>query len=187
MIKVNLLRDQTVRMRKTLVRPNVSRTGLIFAALFLLGAGTMAAWTYIVYRQIDASSAKREKLRVEEARLKQLKLEIEKFEKIKQQRQNRINVIEKLKSGQKGPVLLLNSVIQSIPREGLLWLTALDQKAERVKIVGFTQNTEVIPDFMTNLMHCGLFQSVDLELIEAQQEASKFSLVCMTGKKAEAE
>ena len=96
-------------------------------------------------------------------------------------------MIEKLKAGQTGPVLLLNSIIQSIPRDGLLWLTSLTQQGDRVKIVASTQQTEVIPDFITNLMTCGLFRSVDLEMIESQKESSKFSLVCMTGTKSEAE
>jgi Tfp pilus assembly protein PilN len=187
MIKVNLLKDHTVRARKTFIRPNVSRIGLIFLAVAVLAAGIMGTWTFYLHRQIRTSTEKRDRLRVEEARLQALKKEIAKFEKIKQQRQSRIDVIEKLKSSQKGPVLLLNNVIQSIPRDGLLWLTSLDQKAERVKIIGYTQNTEVIPDFMTNLMTCGMFQSVDLELIEAQKDASKFSLVCITGKKTEVE
>ncbi len=116
-----------------------------------------------------------------------LRKEIEKFEKIKQQRQSRIDVIEQLKTNQTGPVLLLSKVIQSIPRDGVLWLTSLTQRAETIKIIGYTQHTEVIPDFMRNLMTCGIFQSVDLELIEAQKDASKFSLICISGKKPQAE
>ena len=96
-------------------------------------------------------------------------------------------MIEKLKSSQKGPVLLLNNVIQSIPRDGLLWLTSLTQSAQSIKIVGFTQDQETIPDFMTNLMTCGMFQSVDLENIESDKDASKFSLICITGNKTVAE
>jgi Tfp pilus assembly protein PilN len=97
------------------------------------------------------------------------------YEKLKQLRQSRIDVIEKLKENQTGPVLLLNSVIQSIPRDGVLWLTAMTQKSDKIKIVGFTQQTEVIPDFMSNLTASGIFKSVDLEMIDSQKEASKFS------------
>ena len=102
-------------------------------------------------------------------------------------RKSRIDAIEKLKASQTGPVLLLNNIIQSIPRDGLLWLTSLTQNGENVKIVGSTQQTEILPDFISNLMTCGMFQSVDLEMIESQKEASKFSLICITGKKSEAE
>ena len=187
MIKVNLLIDQTARVRKTFVKPTVSRIGLLFLAIFLLAAGAMGAWTYYINRQVAMGTEKREKLRREEARLKVLKKEIAKFDKLKKQRQSRIDVIERLKENQTGPVLLLNTVIQCIPRNGVLWLTSLTQKSDRVKIVGFTQNTEVIPDLMSNLTASGIFKTVDLEQIESQKDASRFSLLCTSIKKPQAE
>jgi Tfp pilus assembly protein PilN len=179
MIKVNLLRDQAGRARKpTYVKPTVSRTGLILAAIFLLAAGGMGGWYFYISNQVKTFTEKRDKLRIEEARMQALKKEIVKFEQMKQLRQSRIDVIEKLKEAQTGPVLLLNQVLQSIPRDGVLWLTSLIQKDDRIKIVGFAQNTEAIPDFMSNLTASGIFQSVDLEQIESQKDASKFSLIC---------
>jgi Tfp pilus assembly protein PilN len=187
MIKVNLLKDQTAQVRKTFAKPTVSRTGLVFLAIFVLIAGATATWYFYIQRQVTEGTQKREKLRLEEARLQKLKKEIEKYEKLKQLRQSRIDVIEKLKENQTGPVLLLNSVIQSIPRDGVLWLTSLSQKSGQIKIVGFTQNTEVIPDFMSNLMASGIFQAVDLESNDSQKEASKFSLVCTSITRSQAE
>jgi Tfp pilus assembly protein PilN len=187
MIKVNLLRDQTARRRKTFVKPTVSRIGLIFLAIFLLAAGAMGTWTFYIRQQIDLGVEKRTKLRIEEARLQQLQKEIARFEQLKQKHQSRIEVIEKLKEDQASPVLLLNTVIHSIPRDGVLWLTSLTQKADSIRIVGYTQHTEVIPDLMTNLAASGFFRSVDLELIESQKDASKFSLICTSIKKPQAE
>jgi Tfp pilus assembly protein PilN len=175
MIKVNLLKDQTAQVRKSFVQPKVSRTGLTFLAIFVLAAAAMGTWTLYIRHQVQA------------ARLQVLRQEIVKYQKLKQIRQNRIDVIEKLKENQKGPVLLLNSVIQSIPKDGDLWLTSLNQVADQIKIVGFTQRTEVIPDFMVNLSATGFFQSVDLEVIERQKEASKFSLICVSLTKPQAE
>ncbi len=187
MIRVNLLKDHTVRGHKTFASPKVSRIGLIFVAIAVLVVAIMGSWTLYLRQQVQTSLEKRERLRREEARLQILKKEIAKYENLKQQRQNRIDVIEKLKANQTGPVLLFNNVLQSIPRDGALWLTALNQKGAQVKIIGFTQHTDVIPDFMSNLMACGMFQSVDLESIEAQKDTSKFSLVCISGKKPQAE
>jgi type IV pilus assembly protein PilN len=187
MIKVNLLRDQTARARKTFAKSNVSRTGLIFLAIFLVAAGTLGTWTFYVNRQIAAGIEKRTELRKAEARLQLLKLEIVKFERLKQLRQSRIDVIEKLKEGQSGPVLLLNTLIQSIPRDGDLWLTSLTQKSGIITIVGQTRIPEVIPDLMRNLTASGIFASVDLELIERQEDSSKFTLICTSIKKPQAE
>jgi Tfp pilus assembly protein PilN len=187
MIKVNLLRDQTAPTHTTFAKPTVSRTGLMLLAVFMLAAGGMGTFYFYVRQQVTTTREKQRVLRREEERLQELKKEIDKFEKLKQQRLNRIEVIERLKENQKGPVILLNHIIQSMPRDGLLWLTSLTQKDDRIKIVGYTQHTEVIPDFMSNLAAGGSFQTVDLELIESQKEASKFALLCTSFRKQEAE
>ncbi len=189
MIKVNLLRDQTARARRTVaaVKPEVSRTGLLLLAIFGVLVLGMGSYWYYLDSQITTLTDRRDKLRVENERLKGLKKEIEKFEKLKKLRQGRIDIIEKLKDSQTGPVMLLNHVIQSIPRDSSLWLTLLEQKGERIQIAGFSLRSESIPDFMTNLAHSGLFTSVDLELLEEEKEAARFSLVCMTKRKAAAE
>jgi Tfp pilus assembly protein PilN len=187
MIKVNLLRDQTARVRRNFVKPTVSRTGLIFAAIFIVAAGMIAAWWLYLDRQISNYTAERNSLRIQEARLQKLNKELDRFKQMKQLRLERINVIEQLKEAQTGPVELLNRVLQSIPQNGVMWLTNITQKDDQVKIVGFTQKTEVIPDFMSNLSSAGFFQSVDLESIESQKEASKFSLLCLCAKKKQAE
>lgn len=147
----------------------------------------MGTWYFYINRQVDACREKQKILRAEDARLQKLKKEIARFEKLKQLRLSRIEVIEQLKENQKGPVLLLNHVIQSMPRDGLMWLTNLAQKDDRVKIIGYTEHTEVIPDFMSNLAASRIFQTVDLELIESQKDASKFSLVCTSPKRQQPE
>jgi Tfp pilus assembly protein PilN len=153
----------------------------------VLAVGAMGSWSFYINRQITAGIEKRDQLRVEEARLQKLKKEIEKYQKMKELRQNRIDVIESLKENQQGPVLLLNTVLHSIPRDGDLWLTDLTQKSDSIKIVGFTRRTEVIPDLMSNLTASGIFSTVDLEEIESQKEASKFSLLCTSIIKPQAE
>jgi Tfp pilus assembly protein PilN len=187
MIKVNLLRDQTARVRRNFVKPTVSRTGLIFAAIFFIVAAVMGTWWWYLNRQIQIDAERLNNLRIEEARLKVLNQEIEKYKKTKQLLLSRIQVIERLQAAQTGPVMLLNHIQQSIPQDGVMWLTNLTQKDDQVRIIGFAQNTEAIPDFMSNLATNGFFQTVDLEGIESQKDASKFSLLCLSAKKKQAE
>ena len=187
MIKVNLLRDQTARVRRSFAKPTVSRTGLILVSVFVLVAGGMGAWWFYLNRQIQSCTGKRDKLRIEEARLQSLQKKIDEFKKMKQLRMSRIKVIEKLKEAQTGPVVLLNQILTSIPQDGVMWLTNLSQKDAQVRIVGFAQRTEAIPDFMSNLAMNGFFQTVDLESIESQKDASKFSLLCITAREQSSE
>jgi Tfp pilus assembly protein PilN len=187
MIKVNLLRDQTARVRRNFVKPTVSRTGLILAAIFIVVVGGIGAWWLYLNRQIQSYTQERNVLRIRETQLQALKKEIDKFKRMEQLTQSRIDVIEKLKNAQTGPVTLLNQVLQSIPQSGVMWLSNITQKDDQIKIVGFAQQTEAIPDFMSNLAANGFFQTVDLESIESQKEASKFSLLCLSAKKKQAE
>jgi len=182
MIKVNLLRDQTSRVRKSMPTRIISGRGLIVAAIFVLLAGAMGGWWYYLDLQVERLIQERDQLRIEDARLQSLKKQIAEYDRLKRLREGRIQIIEKLKAFQTGPVELLNHVIQCIPRDGTLWLSVLDQKGDRIQIKGSTLRGEAIPDFMTSLSATGFFKSVDLESIISDQAASNFSLVCMTTK-----
>jgi Tfp pilus assembly protein PilN len=183
MIKVNLLRDQTARVRKTTVKPSVSSIGLMLAVIAVLAAAAMGAWWYTVSRQITTLTGERDRLRIENARLQALRKEINEYEKAKRLRETRIQVIENLKEFQTGPVRLLNNVLHSIPRDSNVWLTFLDQKGERIQITGYAHHSESIPDFMSSLATSGYFKTVDLETIEEEKEAAKFSLVCVSAER----
>lgn len=191
MIKVNLLRDQAARVTRQVVAPSASHSGLLVLAGILVLAGALAAWWYTTNREISRLTETRERLRAEDKRLQVLKKEITEFEKVKQLLESRIQVIGKLKEAQTGPVQLLNHVIQSIPRDTNFWLTLLDQKGERIQIVGYSQRPESIPDFMINLAAGGVFKSVDLEVLqvekEKEREASRFSLICTSTRKVPTE
>jgi type IV pilus assembly protein PilN len=187
MIKVNLLKDHTVRKHKSFAKPSVSLMGLVYVAIFLLAAGVMASWTRHVNRQIDDGLIRRADLRKTNDELKRLNVEIAKFAKLRSQLEERTRAIDKLREERSGPVSLLNAVIHSIPSNADLWLTSLTQKAESIKIIGNTSQAEVIPDLMNNLTASGIFTSVDLELIERNNDISKFSLLCTSAKKYQAE
>ena len=78
----------------------------------------------------------------------------------------------------------MNHVIRSIPRETSIWLNLLNQKGDQVQIKGYALKSESIPDFMTNLGRTGIFETVDLEVIEDDQDAQRFALRCKTKQKA---
>jgi len=180
MIKVNLLREHAPRGRKIIIAPTVSRAGIVAVFIFVLTGAALGAWWYYLNNQISTLTATRNRLRAENARLETIKKQINDYEKIKQLLQGRIDVIEKLKEYQSSPVLLLNHVIQSIPKDSSMWLTQLDQKEDRVQIVGFSPKADAIPDFMSNLAASGFFKTVDLDSFEDQKEAAKFSLSCIS-------
>jgi len=190
MIKVNLFRDKTQKIRKATAKPAVSRTVLLMAVVFALPLVALGAYWYQIKTDIRTLSETRTRLKAEDARLQGLKKEIARTEELKGQVKSRIDIIERLKDSQSGPVLLLNHVIQSIPRATPLWLTSMDQKGDRIQITGFTSRSEAIPDLISNLAAGGFFKDVDLELIEDQKdqkdhrELAKFTLVCTAKTKS---
>jgi Tfp pilus assembly protein PilN len=157
---------------------------MAFFILILSGMGT--SWYYLE-TQVRILKEQRDTLRTENERLQQSRKQIDELEELKRLRQSRIEVIEKLRDTQTGPVLILNHVIRSMPRDAALWLTVLDQKADRVQIKGYAMRCESILDFMSNLSQSGYFTTVDLELIEVEKNAARFSLGCSTLRKTPSE
>jgi len=185
MIKVNLIQDQAGKKKPTVTSrtlPTFSRTGFLMVAAAVVLAGGLGSWWYAVTQDVRHLSAERERLRAENLRIQALKRQIAEFEKLKKLQESRIQVIEKLKDAQTGPVQLLNNVIQCIPRDSGIWLSTLEQKGDRVSIIGHTRQAEFIPDFMTNLSGTRFFKSVDLDLIQDDTSGSRFSLLCMTSR-----
>jgi len=151
--------------------------------VLVLPLAAVGSWWYQLRGEVKSLTASRTRLRAEDARLQEVKKDIQRYEVLKGQYQSRIDVIERLKQSQSGPVLLMNNVIQSIPRSSSLWLTAMDQKGERIQITGYTKHSDVIPDLLTNLAASGYFENVDLELLEDPKDLAKFQLV-LTAKRA---
>lgn len=188
MIKVNLLRDQTVRSRVTVAVPVASPVKLwALTALAVVAVLIGASWFYL-HSQVAELTGTRDRLKIEFARMQALSKEIEQFEKMANERQNRIDIIEQLQSNQTGPVLLLNHLIHSIPTTAAVWLSSLEQKGDQVRITGFTVRGETIPDFMSTLAATGFFKTVDLELYEdTDKDPAKFILICVSTRKTPTE
>jgi Tfp pilus assembly protein PilN len=187
MIRVNLLKDHGVNIRKRAAAPRASRMGLGLMVLFVLILSGMGTSWYYLGNQVRLLRERRDLLRTENERLQQSRKQIDELEKLKRLRQSRIEVIERLRDAQTGPVLILNHVIRNMPRDGTLWLTVLDQKADRVQIKGYAMRSESILDFMSNLSRSGYFTTVDLELIEVEKNAARFALICSVPRKTPSE
>lgn len=188
MIKVNLLRDKTVPSRTMTLKPKASPLGWMVLAVMALVAGGLWTTHHFLTKEVGSLVETRDRLSLEHKRLQALRKQIDQYDKMKRERQSRVDVIEQLKTNQTGPVLLMNHLIRSIPTNTAFWLTGVDQKGEQLRITGFTARGETIPDFMSNLSSSGYFKSVDLELFEDQQkDAAKFTLVCVTSQRKRTE
>jgi len=191
MIKVNLLKDQTLRVAsKSFTATSGGHVHwFVFGAVVVVLAFAIAYVTNQFKTQIAKNEEKISELQQEEKRLEQLHLKMQEYESLTQQRQNRIDVIEKLKASQKGPVRLLNAVINSIPSDGDVWLRMLEKNDASVKILGQTRLQGKIPDLLDNFLASGSFSGVELEKIRRTEknDISEFSIIGAGIQRAKAE
>jgi Tfp pilus assembly protein PilN len=182
MITVNLLKDHSApvekKQQKILNTSKASLVGYAYIAAIIIFAAALGYWRVATGNAIEKAAAENQRLDKEVKSMEALRKQFVELEQKQQERQARVNIIEKLLESQKGPVKLLNVLIQSIPQNHELWLTSLEQNAAGVKIKGETENPEILPEFLESLEKSGIFNSVDIEQIERRNEISSFSIVC---------
>jgi len=185
MIKVNLLNDYSVPVEKnqpSVASPKIPLSGFAYAAAILIVAVGLGYLWITSGNAIKEANAENQHLERELKIMEDLRRQFVELERKKQERQGRVDTIEKLLLSQTGPVKLLNAIIQSIPPDHEIWLTSLEQTNTGVKVKGETRIPDVLPNFMENLKKSDIFTVVDVEQIERRNEIYNFSIVC-AGKK----
>ena len=181
MIKVNLLKDHTdatQEEQKTAKTSPISLIGLVYivavaAVVAVLGYMWISSGNTLKQARADNQRLERELKEMEDLRKQFVELEAR-----KQELKDRIDIIENLLGSQKGPVEMMNAVIQAIPQSRDIWLISLEQTAGIVSIRGETRIPEVLPDFMKALEKSSLFTIVDIDIVERRDEISNFTIVC---------
>lgn len=181
MIKINLLPYRDILKKKN-----------IFNHLFTAAATLAAALLVIVVANIlitsRISAVERETVRVESeiATNKKIVEEIEKLKAEKELYRKQLEVIENLKKGTKGPMMLLDRLATSMPER--TWLLSLKQQGANLEIVGAALDNRSISLFMSNLKGSNYFAKVDLVTTEmklskgsknkARTKMNVFTLTC---------
>ena len=187
MIKVNLLKDHTTPVQKkqtiSIETPKISLVGYAYIAAIALVIALLGYFWYSSGGAITKVRAENQQLERELKAIQEMQKQFVELDRKKQERLTKISIIENLLESQKGPVRILNTVIQAIPQNRDIWLTAMEQTGSGVKLLGQTRTPEVLPDFMKSLESSGIF-AVDIEQIERREEISTFSILCV-GKQSQ--
>jgi Tfp pilus assembly protein PilN len=117
--------------------------------------------------QLDTDIAEAER---ESSRLQTVLAEVQRFEARRGQLQERVALIEQLRSGQSVPVQLLDHISRSLP--DMLWLTSFEQVGEAVTIQGRSTTLIGLSDFVGNLGATPLLMK-PIEIVDSQVEAAK--------------
>jgi type IV pilus assembly protein PilN len=124
-----------------------------------------------VLQDLDTKIAADEKRQRE---LQAIKVQVDAFQAKKTLLENKVNLIERLKAEQKGPVHLLDEISKALP--DFVWLTNLDENAGRVTLQGESNGLTSVADFISALQRSGWFPSMDLVSSDENNNIIKFNL-----------
>ena len=167
MIRINLLGVERQKTKKAAIFDVGKQITLASSLILVLAALGIGWW----YWSLEQASARVDQELVateqERARLQSLLAEVRDFEAQRGQLQQRVALIQQLRSGQSVPVQLLDHVSRSLP--DMLWLTQLIQDGDAVTIEGQSTTLIALSDFVGNLGNGNLLLK-PIELVNSQVE-----------------
>ena len=167
MIRINLLGGERQVKKKSLAFDVGQRLTLACSLILVVAAGGIGYWYWSLQQssaQVDSDIARAQ---AEQLRLQSIIREVNAFEQERAALQQRVQLIEQLRSGQSIPVQLLDVVSRSIP--DMLWLTDLEQKGSDVTIQGQSTTLISLSDFVGNLGNASLLQK-PIEIVNSTVE-----------------
>ena len=166
MIRINLLAVDRERKKKTRVVITAAQRATIGASVILLATVLGVGWWFWSLRQrsaaVDEQIAQAE---LQSQQLRSVLAKVQKFEARKAQLQQRVSLIEQLRSGQSAPVHVLDEISKSLPDR--LWLSELEQTGTDFAISGVTDSLTAVSDFVANLESTKWFKK-PVEIIDSQ-------------------
>jgi type IV pilus assembly protein PilN len=165
MIRINLLVVDRQRAKSRVLIPAAHRV-TVGATIILLGTAALIGWWFWSLRtqslQLD------EELLAAEAETRQVRSVLEQVRKFESQKallQQRVTLIEQLRTGQYGPVHVLDEISKSLPDR--LWLNDLVQTGQEFTIGGMTDSLTAVSDFVANLESTRWFKK-PVEIVDSQ-------------------
>jgi len=99
----------------------------------------------------------------------------------------RVDVIDQLRANQTGPVVLLNTIGDTINDTEAVWLNTMKDQGASIDIEGTALSTDAVASLIANLQKTGYFR--DIEIKETYQDenykdmqAFQFTLTCSKAK-----
>ncbi len=152
MIRINLLTEARAAAAKK--KGPALPTGAKLNNMLLVG-GIALGLIYIGTMYLVLSSKRRHldeeigKAKEEVARLKSIIDEVKGYEDKKRSLEEKISLINNLKTNQKGPVRLMDEISKALP--DLVWLTDMTMEGNQVTLKGKTLSPNAVATYLENL------------------------------------
>lgn len=157
MIRINLLTEaRAAATRKTALLPSGARLNNLIllggVAAGLIYIGVMALVLHSRSKDLDEEIGRAQE---EVARLKSIIDEVKGYEDKKASLEAKIQLINNLKTNQKGPVRLMDEISRALP--DLVWLSELAVSGDQVSLKGKTLSPNAVATYLENLKKSPFF------------------------------
>jgi type IV pilus assembly protein PilN len=157
-IRINLLTEAkaAAARKKTPVLPTGARlNNLLFIAGVAAGVIYLAAMGFFLLQKRRNLDDEIGKARIEAERLRSIIDEVKGYELKKASLEEKIELINKLKTNQKGPVRLMDEISRALP--DLVWLTSVDAVGDAITMRGKTLSPNAVATYLENLKKSPFF------------------------------
>ncbi len=159
MIRVNLLGVKEKRKLK----------GIHFEILvFLLALCIIGVGYYVVNNNLNNKITSLNKeivhLKKELRKLQKIKKEVDAFKRKKNELQKKIDIVKKLKEGQKGYYKILTTIEYALPED--IWVSSFKYNQNNIKLICASLRTSSVNEFIMNLYKTKMFRGIDLKVVK---------------------
>jgi type IV pilus assembly protein PilN len=158
LIRINLLTEAkaAAASKKAPILPSGLRmNNLLFFGAMALGVLYIAIFGGLALSERSRLNDDIAKARLEAERLKSIIEEVKEYEEKKASLESKIQLINALKTNQKGPVRLMDEISKALP--DLVWLTGLDLANNQITMRGKTLSPNAVATYLENLKKSPFF------------------------------
>ena len=158
MIRINLLTEAkaaAARKKAPLLPTGARLNNALFFGAFGLGLAYVVIMGLTLLSRRSQLEEEIVKARLEADRLKSIIEEVKEYEDKKASLEAKIQLINALKTNQKGPVRLMDEISKALP--DLVWLTLLEVSANQITMRGKTLSPNAVATYLENLKKSPFF------------------------------
>jgi len=158
LIRINLLTEAkaaAARKRAPMLPSGARLNNLLFFGGLVLGVLYIAVFGLLAISERSRLDDDIVKARLEAERLKSIIEEVKEYEAKKSNLESKIQLINALKTNQKGPVRLMDEISKALP--DLVWLTNLDVSNNQISMKGKTLSPNAVATYLENLKKSPFF------------------------------
>lgn len=182
MIKINLVSEAPTAVATKRKRPEVSmgvkQGDLILLAVLLISLAVVGGqWYLLSSRKAELQETERVR-RAERDELQEFIKRVEELEQTREVLRHKIQVINNLKTNQRGPVRIMDEVSRALP--DLVWLTAMRLENNVITLQGIAMDENAVANYIRNLQSSPFFPAEPtLNTMNRQPQSTfSFTLTC---------